>query len=168
MSLFLLFLVMLVSTSTGNSDVVTRGCISPRTLPHFTVPVDLANAHVISEHDLKGRPAMLVFFSPVRKSSADSAAISQRMFLRFHSRGLAVLGFEVDEAPNPNKNIKPAEHDPAIIRHKLNLGFPVGRDCCGAQIVFCVSDVPTAFFVDRRGKMSKMSPGDITLRSVQH
>lgn len=154
------------SFDTANLDVA-RSCRSPRTMPRFAVPIDMVNAMVVSEHDLRNRPSMLIFFAPHQQASARAVAISQRMATRFRSHALAVVGFEVDIQPNANSNIEPKEHDPAITRHNLNMGFPVGRDCCGAQRLFCVSDVPTIFFVDRRGKMSKMLPAELTASRIE-
>ncbi len=86
------------------------------------------------------------------------------MLLAYHHRGLAVVGFEVDEAPSYSK---PLQHDPKAIEQRFHVGFPIARDCCGAQNLFCVSEVPALYFVRRDGHMVKMSAEVPGLREVQ-
>lgn len=120
--------------------------------PDFTLPV-AANGDPgarMQLAELKGRPVVIDFWASWCGPCAVQAPILDRLARKYESRGLVVLGVNIDDPPQIAKEYA----------RKKGLSYPILTDDSDqAAAMYGVSKLPSLIVVDRQGNVSSFMTG---------
>jgi cytochrome c biogenesis protein CcmG/thiol:disulfide interchange protein DsbE len=123
-----------------------------------------ATGDSVSLASLRGRPVLLNVWATWCHPCRDEIPELQRLYERYRSRGLELVGVSVDAAG----------HEDAIgaFARQYGMTYPVWRDPAeNVSATFLVLGVPATFLIDRAGvlrwkKTGPIAPGDSTLTAA--
>jgi peroxiredoxin len=111
--------------------------------PEISASQWLNSSRRINLKELKGKPVLVYFEDPSFHYSTENLASLQEVNEQYAARGLTVIGVLPSRA---------AERLPGLIKH-MKLTFPIAVDDGHTVDRFCVTDLPSYFFIDREGKL---------------
>lgn len=109
--------------------------------PEFNLPLVGADSDSLSTDDLKGKVAVVNFFSSWCASCKIEAPVFERTWQQYREKGLVVLGI----------NIQDVEEDALDFIARYRITHPVVRDA-NQEVAnqFGVKGIPETFFIDHR------------------
>jgi cytochrome c biogenesis protein CcmG/thiol:disulfide interchange protein DsbE len=130
--------------STGTSSARTLGTGGPVAAPRLTLP-RLDGEGSIGLASYRGRPVVVNFWASWCVPCRDEAPVLERTWATHRSRGLVVLGVDASDD---------FAGDARKFARTLGLTYPLVRDPRGSTLGhWGVGNLPTTFFVDRRGRV---------------
>jgi cytochrome c biogenesis protein CcmG/thiol:disulfide interchange protein DsbE len=123
-----------------------------RAAPAFTLP--LLDGGVLGSADLRGQVVVVNFWASwCYPACYDEAPHLQRLWERYRSRGVVVVGV----------NIQDTEAAARDFVRRFGQTFPVGMDRSGTiAIDFGVVGVPETYLIDRQGRIVFKHAGTVT------
>jgi cytochrome c biogenesis protein CcmG/thiol:disulfide interchange protein DsbE len=120
--------------------------------PDLSIPLK-KGATPVSLSSLKGKVVLLDFWATWCGPCRESIPEIERIYKKYHGRGLEVVGISVDEVANADKI-------PGVVK-ELGMTYPVVlyTDIPDVRTKYEFSSIPQMYIIDKKGNISQSIPG---------